>query len=124
MEKNHELNLSKIEINIEKSKRYALQEKLEKVELKYFNNGSVNVKKTGVNKLDEIDELKYSKIVIQNEIEKKLLLENTKKNERKTLAEISLLNDKLELFIGVKEELSLCEEKVDRMQEEIRELKV
>ena len=124
MEKNHELNLSKIEINIEKSKRYALQEKLEKVELKYFNNGSVNVKKTGVNKLDEIDELKYSKIVIQNEIEKKLLLENTKKNERKTLAEISLLNDKLELFIGVKEELCLCEEKVDRMQEEIRELKV
>ena len=82
------------------------------------------MKKTGVNKLDEIDELKYSKIVIQNEIEKKLLLENTKKNERKTLAEISLLNDKLELFIGVKEELCLSEEKVDRMQEEIRELKV
>ena len=82
------------------------------------------MKKTGVNKLDEIDELKYSKIVIQNEIEKKLLFENTKKNERKTLAEISLLNDKLELFIGVKEELCLSEEKVDRMQEEIRELKV
>ena len=124
MEKNHELNLAKIEINIEKSKRYSLQEKLEKIELKYFNNNTDNVKNIGKNKNDTINKSENSKTDIENEVEKKLILENAKKNERKVLGEISLLNNKLELLIGVKEELCLSEEKVDRLQEEIRELKV